>query len=236
MNSVPQSVKHTTLRQGSGVFLSLLGTAAIVGLTFWIGQQQAEDLGRYFVYQAAGLVVALVVALGVATLNGRGYLRWGSLNSGSRQIRFLGVPTGESWKRVGLTFTVTISLVTAAFLALAYWSQLGSVAPRSWATALVVAIPLSATNAFTEEIVTRWAVVQSLSGRSARFAPWASALIFGSVHYFGIPGGPVGALMAGFLAWLLARSIQDIGGFGWAWIVHFCQDILIFTVTIALFI
>lgn len=97
-------------------------------------------------------------------------------------------------------------------------------------------LPLSATNALTEEVITRWAVVQSLSGGAAKFAPWVSAFIFGSVHYFGIPGGPVGAVMAGFLAWLLARSIQDTRGIGWAWIVHFCQGILIFTITIAIFI
>ena len=65
---------------------------------------------------------------------------------------------------------------------------------------------------------------------------WASALLFGGVHWFGIPGGPIGALMAGFLAWLLTRSIQDTKGIGWAWIIHFCQDMLIFTVTIALFV
>lgn len=79
-------------------------------------------------------------------------------------------------------------------------------------------------------------MVASLTGRWAAAAPWASALIFGSVHWFGIPGGPVGAVMAGFLGWLLARSIQDTRGIGWAWIVHFCQDVLIFTVTIALFL
>lgn len=42
--------------------------------------------------------------------------------------------------------------------------------------------------------------------------------------------------MAGFLAWLLARAIQDTGGIGWAWMIHFSQDVLIFTVTIALFL
>lgn len=236
MKATISSGKSTTIRRGVGLLLSLFGTAAILGLTLWIGQQQAEDLGRYFIYQASGLVVALVVMVGVAALNGREYLRWGSLNSPSRQMRSLGVPAGESWKRVGLTFAVIISLVTAAFLAVEYWSEFGSITPTAWALALLVAIPLSATNAFTEEIITRWAVVQSLSGAAARFAPWASAVIFGSVHYFGIPGGPIGALMAGFLAWLLARSIQDTRGVGWAWIVHFCQDILIFTVTIALFI
>lgn len=42
--------------------------------------------------------------------------------------------------------------------------------------------------------------------------------------------------MAGFLGWLMARSIQDIRGIGWAWIIHVCQDILVFTTTLALFV
>jgi hypothetical protein len=61
-------------------------------------------------------------------------------------------------------------------------------------------------------------------------------VVFGTVHYFGIPGGPTGALMAGFLAWLATRSILDTRGIGWAWLLHFVQDVLIFTVTLSLFV
>ena len=70
----------------------------------------------------------------------------------------------------------------------------------------------------------------------ARFGPLASAVLFGAIHWFGIPGGPVGALMAGFLGWVLARSILDTRGIGWAWFIHFCQDVLIFTATLVLFV
>jgi len=60
--------------------------------------------------------------------------------------------------------------------------------------------------------------------------------VFGSVHYYGIPGGPVGSIMAGFLAWLGTRSIQDTRGIGWAWLLRFLQDVLIFFVTISVFL
>lgn len=226
----------TSGRRVAGIALAVLGTAALLALTTAIGQQQHAHLGRYFLYQGAGLVVAALVVAGVAVLNGRSLLRWGWLAAPSRRVKPLGIAAGESWRRIGITFTVIISAVTAAFLFLAYREQLGDIAPTAWLLAFAVAIPLSATNALTEELITRWAVVQSMRGSWARFAPWASALIFGGVHVFGIPGGPVGALMAAFLGWLLARSLQDTRGIGWAWIVHFCQDMLIFTVTIALFI
>lgn len=54
-----------------------------------------------------------------------------------------------------------------------------------------------------------------------------SALVFGLPHYFGTPGGVVGSLMAGFLGWLLAKSIQETGGIFWAWLIHFIQDVVI---------
>jgi len=35
--------------------------------------------------------------------------------------------------------------------------------------------------------------------------------------------------MAGFLGWLLARSVVDTRGMFWAWFLHFLQDVVIFT-------
>lgn len=61
---------------------------------------------------------------------------------------------------------------------------------------------------------------------AARIRLW-SAAIFGGIHYFGTPGGPLGMLMAGFLGWLLAKSVVETKGFGWAWLIHFLQDVVI---------
>ena len=54
------------------------------------------------------------------------------------------------------------------------------------------------------------------------------AVYFGLIHFYGIPYGVVGVLLAGFLGWILAKSIQDTGGFFWAWFIHFWQDVWIF--------
>ena len=34
--------------------------------------------------------------------------------------------------------------------------------------------------------------------------------------------------MAGFLGWLLAKSVAETQGVFWAWFIHFQQDVLIF--------
>jgi len=231
-------MKNTKTRAIGAVAVVVLGTLALLGLTKLVGQQHKEQLGLYVAYQALALIVAGVVVVLIAAIKGRklGYLRFGKLAARTSPVPFLGVEKTDSWKSVGLTFAVIISVVTGIFLYLAYKAEIPSIAVSSWLLAFVIALPLSASNALAEEVVTRWAVVEGLAGGYQRYAPWVSAVIFGAVHYFGIPGGGVGALMAGFLGWILAKTIQDTKGIGWAWIIHFLQDVLIFTITIAVFI
>lgn len=232
------AMKGVRLRSVVGVAVAVLGTWGLLALSRAVGQQVSQDLRLHFVYQALALLIAGLVVGGVVLLKGGrpSFLRWGELSAAARPVKVLDIKPTDSWRKIGITFAVIISAVTAGYLFLAYGAQLGGIGWRSWLFALAVAIPLSATNALTEELITRWAIVESLDGQWARYAPWVAALVFGSVHWFGIPGGPIGALMAGFLGWLTARSIQDIRGIGWAWIIHFCQDVLIFTVTLALFV
>jgi hypothetical protein len=56
-----------------------------------------------------------------------------------------------------------------------------------------------------------------------------SAALFGIQHYYGVPYGIAGILMAGILGWLLGKSMLETKGFAWAWLIHFAQDVLIFT-------
>jgi len=48
-------------------------------------------------------------------------------------------------------------------------------------------------------------------------------------HYFGVPYGVVGVIMASFLGWMLGKAMLETRGFFWAWLIHFVQDVLIFT-------
>jgi membrane protease YdiL (CAAX protease family) len=60
-----------------------------------------------------------------------------------------------------------------------------------------------------------------------------SALIFGVIHYFGMPGKIPGMLMAGFMGWLLTFAIIQTSGIFWAWSIHFAQDVIILTIALA---
>lgn len=229
--------KHTKTALLS-IAIALVGTGALLLLTMLVGQQSGREILPYFTYQliTLGISATAIAAMYFAKRRKLDYLKVGSLRAKAKPIKSLGVKEGESWLSVGVTFTVIITVITGMFLFFGYSKQLADIQMSSWMLALLVALPLSAINSFNEEILTRWTIVEGLTGKFARYAPWVSALIFGTVHYFGVPGGIVGSIMAGFLAWLLARSIQDIKGVGWAWLIHFCQDVLIFTVTIAIFL
>lgn len=77
----------------------------------------SEEAWRYFAYQAAVLAVAVVVVLLIRLITGAGFPQWGRIRAPSRRMRLLGVVEGESWKRIGVTFAIIISTVTALFLA-----------------------------------------------------------------------------------------------------------------------
>jgi membrane protease YdiL (CAAX protease family) len=221
----------------AGVTVAIIATLGLLCLSLSIGQKNHHDVGLYFLYQGMTLGIAGAVLLLVKVMAGDlRYLKIGDMGARSRPIKLLGIKETETWKSVGATFAVIISLMTGLFLFFASKNSLTAISLQSWIMAFGLSIPLACSNAFVEEVITRWAIVESMAGRYVHYAPWLSAAIFGSVHYFGTPGGLIGSMMAGFLGWLLARSIQDTGGIGWAWFIHFLQDVLIFTFAIAMFI
>jgi membrane protease YdiL (CAAX protease family) len=87
----------------------------------------------------------------------------------------------------------------------------------------------AATNAWTEEILSRFVIVAGLHDQLKPVAIcWISAIIFGTPHFFGTPSGVVGAIMAGLLGWVLAKSVLETRSLGWALFIHFLQDVVIF--------
>jgi membrane protease YdiL (CAAX protease family) len=171
------------------------------------------------------LVLAVTYAL--APQNARRFYRLGDLNAPAGPINWLGIRSSDTWKTVGRSFALIVSLATGAFV---YFNVAKgqSLVPGHFSL-LPFILVFSAMNAFTEEAITRLSVVTALDGILSRPVIYIiSALIFGIPHYFGVPGGILGSLMAGFLGWLLAKSIAETEGVFWAWFIHFLQDVIIF--------
>lgn len=177
---------------------------------------------------AAGLVLLATYLAGPESF--RRLFGFGQIDAPVTPVKAIGLNPGpdETWRQVGLNFAVIITVVTAIFIYFTAfrgnsiaWENL-----RFLPWILVFAL----SNAFVEEMITRFAVVSSLDGLLQPTVVYLiSAAIFGLVHYFGTPGGIPGVLMAGFLGWFAAKSIGETDGFFWAWLIHFLQDVVIFT-------
>ena len=85
-------------------------------------------------------------------------------------------------------------------------------------------------NAFNEEMTYKasfLSVLEDVVGKHQSL--WLMAAYFGLGHFYGIPYGVIGVLMAGFLGWFLGKSMLETRGLWWAWFIHFWQDVLIFS-------
>jgi len=160
----------------------------------------------------------------------RRFFHWGQINAPVTPVKAIGINPGpnENWLQVGRNFALIITGVTAVFIYLQAIRG-NRIAPEHLHLLPWILI-LSLSNSFVEEMITRFAVVSSLDGMLPPGAVYLiSAAIFGGVHYFGTPGGIPGVLMAGFLGWFAAKSIGETRGVFWAWLIHFLQDVVIFT-------
>ncbi|MFN8413377.1 MAG: hypothetical protein U0Z26_13400 [Anaerolineales bacterium] len=99
---------------------------------------------------------------------------------------------------------------------------------RYFLFSLLWSIPFSIANAFSEEAIFRMDRLPAVWNFSRypshhpdfRHCVWRSPL-------FRNAGSVVGALMAGFLGWLLAMSLIETQGILIAWAIHFAQDVVI---------
>lgn len=156
------------------------------------------------------------------------FLVMGQLDAPIQPVRWMGIRSGESWRKFGWIFAFAAGLAVVVPVVL-------SLRPSS--DTLLRAAPLlpagllfAAINAFTEEIYFRSSLLSTLAAVVGRnHALWMNMAYFGLNHYlYGSPSGVMGSLMTGFLAWLLGKSILETRGLGWAWFMHFVPDAVIF--------
>lgn len=201
--------------------------AAILPLTVagneWISAQ--------FNYQLMLLFLAGATLLAVHLQNPqafRQYFSIGRISAPANQLRVFGVRQGESWLRVGAGMGITVTLLTCVLI---YIQRSDVELNQSFLyAALGWVLLFSLMNAFSEEVIFRLALVVPLQGQlSANSIAMLSGFIFGIAHVGGSPGGVSGMLLAGLLGWLLARSMLETRGLFWAVLIHFVQDLVIFS-------
>ena len=194
----------------------------------------SQRVGAELIYQLAALGLAgfvLAIAFLLAPDGFRTFMRRGNVRASVVPVPLVGIKPGpnESWFQIGRNFAVIVTGVTA--LAVLLPAALGGAADLGQLVGLLPFILLFAlTNAIVEEAIFRFGLVATLAGHvSPGKIALLSGAIFGAIHFFGVPGGPLGVALAGFLGWLLAKSMLETRGVQWALTIHFLQDVVIFS-------
>lgn len=192
-------------------------------------RMQAEQTGKLVI--SLGMV-AVMLLLGLKRRDF--FLTRGNLRAPIQPVRLLGFPKAEPWPSFGLQWALYIALALGVILFLSLRPSLATL------TLLLPILPAilfyAALNAFNEEMTYRAPMLATLEPVSgSRQALWMSAAFFGIAHYFGTPGGILGAFASVFMGWILGKAMLETRGLFWAWWIHFLSDVVIFAfLTLAL--
>jgi len=216
------------------IILAILG---IFALRKWTGNlrfilHKDTQIDAQIKFQSAQLALALAVLVAVYFFNPgnfKTFFRAGDIHSPASGVPWLGVPAGMPWLEIAATIGLWITLGTAIFMA--FQLKKAGVKFARLLAYLPWVVLFAMVNAFVEETIFRIGIVSPLYGQiSTPAILLISGFLFGIPHYFGMPKGILGVVMAGFLGWLLAMSVVETQGMFLAWAVHFVQDIVIIAV------
>ena len=156
------------------------------------------------------------------------FFTMGKLDAEVKPIKYI-LTEPSNWKKFGTAFAFYISLGTLTFLLIA-----GGIPSLSKLIDIIPLIPLiiifAAVNSFYEELGYRAALISVLEDKiGSKHSLYLSSIFFGIGHFYGVPYGIVGVVMASFLGYILGKSMLETRGFFWAFFIHMLQDIIIFS-------
>ncbi len=226
------------------ISIIILITIALPVISYWsTGIELSKNISvlvnRQLIYQSSTFILAVVFLFVLWKLKTKEFVQYfkkGNIAATIKPEPLVGIKpkNNENWWHLGMNFSVIITLVTMVVI---YFQVIhgNNFDYSNLLFVLPISIGFSLVNSFVEESITRLGIVIALKGIiHDKYIKIASGILFGSVHYFGTPGGLLGVFVAGFLGWLLAKSILETKGFFWAWFIHFLQDIVIITAMLAI--
>ncbi len=225
------------------VFYLALGGTGMIRRTQWFQSsfnfEGVSFVRGYCAVYALDIIVALAVIVALMVVKRSRcaiFLVKGDTSAPIEPVRWLGIKQGESWRLFGWIFALVAGLGVAVPTVLGMQPS-GGMLLRALPL-LPAALLFAAINAFTEEVYFRSSFLATLPeavGRS--HALLMTVLFFGLAHYLsGSPPGIPGAVMTGFLAFLLGKAMLETRGMLWPWFIHFVPDVVIFVSYALLFV
>jgi membrane protease YdiL (CAAX protease family) len=197
------------------------------------------QINKQLLYQSVTVIISIFLLLFFKSVKKKEfntYFKKGNISSEIKAEPIAGInpKPHENWSHIGKNLAIVITIVTAVVI---YFQVIkdSQIEITTVLKILPFSILFAITNSFVEEIITRFGVVVSLKNiLPDKYISIISGIIFGTVHFWGNPGGIVGFLVAGFLGWFLAKSILETKGIFWAWFIHFLQDVIIITALLSI--
>lgn len=200
---------------------------------FVIKMFDKDILNFYVEYELSTIIVSLSFLLVLYLLADKlrlSYLTLKKIDGVVHPVPLVGIKPkeGGGWKTIGLTIGSIITIVTG--IVVYFQTVSGSSLTFRFFPEVPLVLLIASMNSFTEEVIFRLSYTTIVANENGNpgISEFLSAAVFGGIHYFGIaPNGIAGALMAAFIGWFLAKSINETKGFFWAWTIHFVQDVVI---------
>ena len=199
----------------------------------WSNWVQQASWGVALVTTRLGYLL-ITVALMALTLIGSGigrrelFLVRGNPSAPAQPTRLLpGLKESRPWNRVARDFLLVYAIVLVIVLGMDIRPDVSQV---SRALIFLPAIVIGAViNAFAEEFEFRSMLLSRLEPVvGPQQAILMTSALFGLMHYWSTPSGPIGALLAGYLGWIAAKSMIETRGFVWAFSLHFLGNFIVY--------
>jgi len=186
-----------------------------------------QDVGLVQIQRATTGVLLVLVMLVLVRRFDRFFFVKGKLDAPAAPIPLI-TSKPVSWSILGPAIAGAMSVGLLVF-SLIFGGLPSSDALKKVLPMLPFVLLFAASNAFGEEMIYRapW-----LSALEAPLGPAHALLIpavyFGIGHFYGVPYGIVGVIMAFIPGWLMGKAMLETRGFFWAWFIHVCMDIVVF--------
>lgn len=197
--------------------------------TAWFTSQSAflRDMFTVQIPRATTAILLVLVMLALTRRFERFFLVKGNLSAEAAPIPGI-MSRPSSWRVLGPAIAGAMCLgllvFIVAFGSLPALSSLSQVLPL-----LPFILLFAASNAFGEEMIYRAPWLGALEAPvGAAQALLITAVYFGIAHYYGVPYGVLGVVMAFIPGWLMGKAILETRGLFWAWFIHWCMDIVVF--------
>jgi len=156
------------------------------------------------------------------------FIAMGDIDGEVKPIKFI-LTEPPNWKKLGFTFAIYLSIGTLIFLVIA-----GGIPSLDKLISIIPIFPLiiifAAINSFYEELGYRAALISVLEDKiGSKHSLYLTSVFFGIAHFYGVPYGVIGVIMATFLGYIMGKSMLETRGFFWAFLIHMILDIQIFS-------